>query len=91
MITFDTFFKQMSEIDKSIQKQQKEYYRRKKKNQRIWKNIERKLNKLQGKERSNAFNILACFSLSDTPMGSSFYNKCINELSQNERKLIIGE
>lgn len=83
--------KRMLSAEKEMRKQELERSKARKRNHEAWKRIEEQLDKIQGKERSTAFQALACFSLGEFLIGTSMYNEYVNELTDAERKLITGK
>ena len=88
---FDEFMDKLFECDKEIYKKQKKESERRKKNYKLWDKAERELTKLQGEERSPAYNVIKTFSVSFSPIGSTFYNKLRSELTENEKRVLYGD
>lgn len=86
--SIDNFIKKMIEADKIISEKQNKGAEERVKNRKAWEQIENKLNKLVGKQRTTAYELYKFHSLTYIPMGTQLLNKLINEMSTIERNLL---
>ena len=86
--SIDNFIKKMIEADKIISEKQNKGSEERIKNRNAWTQIENKLNKLVGKQRTKAYELYRFHSLNYIPMGVQLLNKLINEMSPIERNVL---